>query len=314
MNSWNAFTTGITRLLQYKRALVVAYLFNVLLVLVPGFYLASQIETSLGHSLAGNRLVEGYDALWYNQFSASAHGIASTFRPAVVGAGALFEALDNFISGRMFTTTGGTFYILVLYWLIWIFLSAGFINLYLLKTDHLLTGATRFFLRFLVLGIIGGVAYWLIFRYLFTWLTGVVSSLTHNTIDERIAFVYTLVKYLLLWTAIYLVNIIMDYSKVFIVKREYKNILRGIGDSMSFVSRHFGVVLSLYLLIGILWLAFAFIYKLIAPGVHQSTWVAVIIAFLVGQLYIFSRIAVRTLFYAGEAVLTTSSPDSDSRE
>ncbi len=314
MNSWNAFTTGMTRLLQFKRALVIAYLFNVLLVLVPGFYLASQMEISLGNSLAGERLAEGYDALWYNQFSASAHGIASTFRPAVVGAGALFEALDSFISGRMFTITGGTFYLLVLYWLIWIFLSAGFINLYLLKTEHLLTGATRFFFRFLVLGIIGGGVYWLIFRYLFSWLGGVVSSLTHNTIDERIAFVYTLVKYLMLWTVIYLVNIIMDYSKVFIVKQEYKNILKGIGESVSFVARHFGVVLSLYVLIGILWVSFAFIYKLIAPGIHQSNWIAMIIPFLVGQLYIFSRIAVRSLFYAGEAVLATSSPNSDSRE
>lgn len=314
MNSWNAFTTGMTRLLQYKRALVTAYLLNILLVFVPGFYLASQIESSLGNSLAGERMAEGYDALWFNHFSASVHGIARTFQPSVVGAGALFESLDSFISGRMFAMNGGTFYMLVLYWLIWIFLSAGFINLYLLKTEHLFTGATRFFFRFLLLGIIGGAAYWLIFRYLFTWLTGVVSSLTHNTIDERIAFGYTLVKYLLVWTVIYLVNIIMDYSKIFVVNRDYKNILKGIGDSVNFVAHHFGVVLFLYLLIGILWIAFAFIYKLIAPGIHQSTWVAVIIAFLVGQLYIFSRIAVRTLFYAGEAVLATSSPSSESLE
>lgn len=309
MKSWNAFTTGITIVWQYKRALFLVYLISLLLAFLPGMFLASQIEASLGNSLAGKRMAEGYDALWYKQFSAAAQGIARTFQPSVVEAGALFDALDSFITGKILSGQSGIVYMAAIYWLMWIFLSAGFINLFLSKTGHLFEGASRFFFRFLMLGIIAAVAYWLVFRYLLTWLNGLTATLTRNTIDERVAFFYTVGKYLLVWMGIYFINIIVDYSKIFVVSREYKNVFKGIATAAVFIGKQPGAVIALYLFTGTLWVLLAFGYTLIAPGAGQSTWMGVFGAFVIGQLYILTRIGVRCLFYAGEAALAASSAE-----
>jgi hypothetical protein len=47
-------------------------------------------------------------------------------------------------------------------------------------------------------------------------------------------------------------------------------------------------------------------YWLIVPGAGQASWVAITGVFLIGQLYILSRIWMRCLFYAGQATFYES--------
>jgi len=72
----------------------------------------------------------------------------------------------------------------------------------------------------------------------------------------------------------------------------------------------------LYLLSGLTGIGLLLLYWLIAPGAWQSSWFTIIFAFLLGQIYIIGRIAVRCLFYGGETALyylETALPQGDLR-
>ncbi|RMF56459.1 MAG: hypothetical protein D6748_13485 [Calditrichaeota bacterium] len=307
MNFLQAYRTGFGWILKFKRAVFLAYLINLLLVIIPGFVIADRIQASLGHSQASLNLVEGYDDLWYKSFSSTARGLASTFHPTLAAEGALWDGLDRFLTGNLFQVQSGLSYLFALYWLLWIFLSAGFINLFLDREQSLFTGGAIFFFRFLVLGILAAIIYWLILGKLYPYLNHLMKSFTRETTDERIIYRYAVIKYAFLWGLIYLVNIIVDYSKVMMVFENHRNILKGISAAFKFISKHLKGVLLLYLLTGLSWLILAFIYGYLAPGIHQSTWSTVLMAFLFSQLYILLRIATRCWFYSGEAALVTAS-------
>ena len=78
--------------------------------------------------------------------------------------------------------------------------------------------------------------------------------------------------------------------------------LRGVG----FVIANPGRTLGLYYgvaLVGALALA---VYSLLAPGVGQSSWVGVLFAFVVGQLFLIVKLILRLALLGGETALYRS--------
>ena len=67
---------------------------------------------------------------------------------------------------------------------------------------------------------------------------------------------------------------------------------------------------ALYLLTGLLGLFLMGLYLSIVPGALDSTSTAILGTFVIGQAYVLCRIAIRCLFYAGEAALTAPLPDA----
>lgn len=308
MNIGRAFFAGVRRVLGAKRYLFLVYLINFCFALIMAIALAAAIEGSLGSSLAADNLRDGFDPHWYQGFSAQATGLAATFNPSVVGIGAVFNGLDTFVQGNLFGGYGLIVGAGVLYMVLWTFLSAGFISVYKRPEEHgsLLQQSAHFFPRFAVLAIMAGVVYWLIFRFIMPWTGNIVSSLTHETIDERIAFSYTLIQYLVIWTLVWLVAMVFDYSKIITVVEDRGNALTTPLKALWFVGRHPGRAIGLYIAVGLTWVVILFVYWGIAPGAGQSTITAVAFAFLIGQLYILSRIVTKCLFWACQTAMYES--------
>ena len=300
MKIFNAISSGFANVIQSKRYIFLAYSLNLLLALVLGIALASTLNQSIGHSLAGDNLRSGFDELWYQGFSTQAQGLSATFDPSVVGIGAIFNGLEKMLDGSFLLGNWEVAGVGILYLLLWTFLSAGFISLYATPKEQLafFQRGAEFFPRFLLLGAMAGVIYFLLFYFVMDWLTKAVDELTRETIDERIHFFYVALKYLVVWGFIWTVKLIVDYSKIIMVVKDHKNALTAPLLAIRLVFSNFGKTYGLYLSIGVIWIVIMLFYWLIAPGAGQSSWLTIFSAFVVGQIYLMARIATRCLFYA----------------
>lgn len=305
MKMIDAFRAGLARTMRFKKYIIVAYLLNLLLASVLGSALYVDLRRDIGRSLAGEQLRDSFDPLWFQHYASNARGIASTFSPAVTGIGAVFEGLDDFVRGGLLRQHPLVAAAGVLYLLLWTLLSAGFIAAYAQGAGPVSFAgeAARFFVRFLLLAAMAGVLYWLIFATLLPWLGDRVEALNRETIDERVHFAWVAAKYLLVWALIWLVNLLLDYSKILTVLRNERNVLKAPIAAAGLVFRHAGKTIGLYALIGWCWLVLMLFYWLVAPGAGQSTWLGIVGAFVIAQVYLLLRIWNRCLFFAGQTAL-----------
>ncbi|RMF64507.1 MAG: hypothetical protein D6743_09235 [Calditrichaeota bacterium] len=300
-----SFRQGFQKVNQARRFIFLIYATSLLLALVLGGSMMLTLQRSIGNSAAGERLLERFDPAWYQNFSSQAQGLARTFTPSVVGIGAVFNGLDAFLRGDVLKSAVAVTTVGLLYLLLWTFFSGGLVSLYAAegKQPSFFQEAARFFPRFLVLGIMAGVLYVLLFKFLFGWMSKAVEELTRETIDERVHFAYTVVKYVLFWSLVLSVNIVFDYSKIFTVLRDHRNALSAPLKALKIVFGRFGRTYGLYLTLGATWVVLMLLYWLVVPGAGQSRWLTIAAAFLLGQLYVLGRIWMRGWFYASQTVL-----------
>ena len=305
MKTWQAFREGGKNIYARRRYVLVIYGLNLILALILGSFVATDIRASLGNSAAAETLREGFNDAWYRGFSAQAQGVSATFRPAVTGIGAVFEGLDALLQGEIFNHPGGIYWLGLLYWGMWVFFSAGFISLFGSDRGEFFRGAERLFLRFLLLAASAGMLYILIFTVLLPLLNSLVEQFTREMIDERPVFYYTLGKYALVWIPVLLIQLVLDYSKIAAMRHDVplKQLQNAPLLALEFILRHPFRTLGLHLLLGIVWLLCLGCYWLIAPGAGQSYWITIMLVFLIGQIYIISRIALKGWFLASETAL-----------
>ena len=308
-----AFKKGAHNVLQSKRYVLLAYVVSVLLALVLAVALSASLTDSLGNSLAGENLRKGFDPLWYSNFSAAARGLSTTFEPGVVGIGAVLKGLDQMLGGEIFHNDVAIAGVGILYLLLWTFFSAGFISLYAASEGQpsFVERAAAFFPRFLLLAALAGVAYFLLFYFVLNWLNNAVEELTRETIDERVHFAYVAVKYGVVWLLVVGINLIFDYSKIFVVLKNHANALSAPWHAMRTVFSNFGSTFGLYLSIGAVWVVLMLLYWLVAPGAGQSSWLTIAGAFFLGQIYLLVRIGTRCLFYAGQTAMFEAVTSTD---
>jgi hypothetical protein len=316
MKKFDALVEGLRGLGQSKRYILLIYVVNLIIAVAIGVGMSNTIENSLGNSARSENMLEGFDDLWNRNFANDSDGIASTFDPTVTGIGAIFKSLDSFLQGKILgggSAAGGQasnadisiVAIGLIYLTMWTFFSGGLISFYAAKHERpsFFRESARFFPRLLMLGIMAGVIYIAMFRYGFSWLTETVDELTRETLDERVHFTYTILKYLAFWLVLWTVNMVFDYAKILTVIQDPVNVLGTPLRAAGVVFGHFFKTYGLYLLIGGLWVVMMLFYWLVAPGAGQSSWTAILGAFLIGQLYIVTRIGTRCLFYSSQTAM-----------
>jgi len=315
----SALGQGAREVARAWRYLLGAHAWNFALALCLAVLVQDAVRASLGSSLAGDRMKDSWDSLWYASFSTHTNGVVVTFRPSVSGAGAVLDALDTFLDGFGGLFNGGAeaslWPMLAVYWLSWSFLSGGFVSLFVAPDREVgfMSRAARLFPRFLTISLAGFAGYALILGWMRRGADAYVASRLRDVSDERVHFAWTLGEYVALWTLVMIVNVAVDYAKVFAARTadqpwSPRTMLAVLGRSSRFVGRHVLGVFALYLLTGLLGLFLMGLYLSIVPGALDSTSTAILGTFVIGQAYVLCRIAIRCLFYAGEAALTAPVP------
>ena len=233
-----ALRTGLRSLRGRIRYMAAAYAANMLLAGILGAMLMGGIRDSLGSSLAGDRMRSSFDSLWYNSFSSQATGVAATFRPSVTGIGAVFDALDSFLDGfdSLFSRGVGTGIVpvAVVYWILSVSLSGGFLAMFASPTERrsFAADACRWLPGLLGIAACALVFYWIVLARARPWLDDLVAFRTRDIIDERLRFTASVVEYVALWSVVWLGNMLFDYAKVALIVQN-----RGAGISAPLCTR-----------------------------------------------------------------------------
>jgi hypothetical protein len=266
--------------------------------------LRGMIAQHLGDSLAADSAASGVNYEWMQEFGDQATGLGVTFKPTIIGFGAVLDNLSAFLDNtpRPLVIIGVAFAYIAL----WTFAAGGIIDRFARDRatgpHGFFSAAGVYFGRFLRLGIIQLIVYGILFQTLHPYLFDqLYPRLTRDLTVERDAFFVRVGFYVVFGALVAACNLVFDYAKVRAVVEDRRSMFGAIGASIRFVRRN-GAATGLYLLnVGVFAVSVA-AYGLLAPGAGSSgltMWAA----FALGQLYVVTRLWVKLLFWASEAAL-----------
>jgi hypothetical protein len=293
----------------YAPAILTGVWLITLLVSVPmTLAMRGMLAQHLGRSLAGDTAADGVNYDWMQEFSDQASGLGVTFRPAVIGFGAVLDNASAFIEDteRPIVIVGAA----SVYILLWIFVAGGIIDRYArnrpTRARGFFSACGVFFFRFLRLAVIQWIVYALLFGYVHRWLLDTwYTRLIHDVSVERTAFFIRLGLYALFGLLIAAATTIFDYAKVRAVVEDRRSMIGAIGAALGFIRRNLGGVIVVFALNLALFTGVIALYALIAPGAGgtgASMWIGAII----GQVYVLARLWVKLVFWASETALFQS--------
>jgi hypothetical protein len=302
MGSFAAWREGIRRVNGAPLVVIGMFAVTLAVALPLSYVLRSEIETHLGSSLAAETAAAGTNSDWWQEFSAQASGLASTFVPSITGFGAVLENLSNLLDNVRQTRA---LVAVTAFWLVlWSFLSGGVIDRFARARrtrSHGFFGACGMHVwRLLRLGLIALAVYAVLFGYLHAWIFAVgYPKWTQDLTVERSAFAVRLACYVGFGALLVLCSLVFDYARVRIVVEDRRSAVGGLVAGARFAWRHRQGALGLYAVnaVAFLWLAAA--YAAVAPGAPRSGWSTWLVLGL-GEAYILLRHYLKLLFYASE--------------
>jgi hypothetical protein len=308
MTPLQALREGARRVVRAPAVLGGTFALTLLVAMPLAIALRGMLEAHLGASLAADAAARGANYEWWQEFSAQAVGLGTTFVPSIIGFGAVLLNLSNLLDNLPMAATiaGVTGAWLVL----WAFLSGGLIDRF--ARDRA-TRARGFFGAcgahagpILRLGVCALIVYWLLFRWLHPFIfTRLYAGVTHETAIERTAFLIRLIAYGAFGMTLAIVNVVFDYARIRIVVEDRRSALGGLLAGGRFARRQAGGVAALYSLNAAAFLALIAIYGAVAPGVVPAgvaTWMMLIL----GEAYILARHFLKLTFYASETAFFQS--------
>jgi hypothetical protein len=214
LQSW---LTGLRRVLAAPAVAAGVYLVTLGVAVPPSLVLRQSLERHLGASLMAESAADGLDWDWWQEFSGQASGLEESFTPAVLGAAAPLANLSGWLDRTpqplALAAIAGA------YGAVWLFLWGGILDRYArgraTRTHGFFAACGVFFFRFLRLGVVAAVFYWLLLGPVHGWLFGrLLDRLTRDVTVERVAFAWRIGCYLALGAAIVAVNLVVDYAKI----------------------------------------------------------------------------------------------------
>lgn len=305
-----ALREGLVRGFGHPGMVLGLWLALALAALPAALSVTSSLENGFGSSLAAENMTRGFDFSWHSEFKDVARGLETTFAPTLSGAGAIFDNLEGWATGRLFQLPAGVVALGVGFAAVWALLLGGVLARFARPDERygpsrfLQEGAAYFF-RFTRLVLLSGVLYALIYL-LHRFLYGRVADLTRDVFAERTVLAYSLAVVALTVFLLTLVHVCFAYAKIATVLEERRSMVFAALRGVAFVISHPVKTLGLYYAMGLIVLAVVAVYALVAPGAGQSTAPGILAAFLFGQLYLLLRLCLRVSLLAAQMSLYRS--------
>ncbi len=263
------------------------------------------LASHLGASLAAESAASGVNYDWWQEFLAQATGVGAAFTPSIIGFATVLDNISRVLDAR--TPIAPLAFALVLYLLGWAFLSGGVLDRYArqrpIRTHGFFAACGVYGFRFVRLAIAAGLVYWWLFAYVHPWLFETqFDKLTRGMNVERSAFLVRALFYVLFGSVVVAVNLVVDYSKIRIVVEDRRSALGAIAAAVRFIRHHPRGVVGLYALNSLAFLALIALWALLAPGVTGGG-LAMWAGFVLGQLYIATRLLLKLQFIASQVAL-----------
>ncbi|MFQ5527508.1 MAG: hypothetical protein ACE5GX_14745 [Thermoanaerobaculia bacterium] len=307
MRASRAFTEGLKRMSRAPGLICGIWLAGLVIAAPVSLWLLESIHRFTRDSQYSQVILEGFDTGWYQEYSSSGAGAPESFSPGKVGLGAWLSNLDRWWDGRVFLNEPAILATGIAFVLVWLLLLGGVL-------EGLREGAPRprlptvvadgvaRFPIFLRLALITGVGYYLVFR-LARWLFPKIHRATLDMTVEKEVLAYNLAGAAVVVLLLVLLRLISDYAKVAIVVERRRGaalaLLRGARFLVANPGRAFGIA-AFY---GVALVALFALYSIAAPGVADSTPLAILAAAALGQLFVVLKLALRIALLGSELAL-----------
>ena len=303
-----SFSEGWKRVRSAPALLLGVYAITVVLALPLAITMRGLLQTHLGASLAAEGAADGVNYDWWQEFRSQATGIGTTFSPTIIGFAATLDNLSALLDGeREIAPIAGA---LALYLLAWTFLVGGIIDRYArqrpIRAPGFFAASGVHLFRLLRLAALSGFVYWWLFAYVHPWLfLEWFVDRTRTMSVERDVFFWRVALYFVFGILLVVVNVIFDYAKIRIIVEDRRSALGALSAAMRFVWRQRGPVAALYALNGLTFLILIAIWAFVAPGA-RSGGMTLWLGFVVSQIYVLARLALKLQFLASEIALFQS--------
>jgi hypothetical protein len=304
-----AWRDGVRRVKSAPAILLGVWALTLLVSVPMAAAMRGMLAQHLGASLAADTAASGVNYDWMQEFAEQAAGLGTTFKPTIIGFGAVLDNLSAFIDDTerpIVVVAAASVYIVL-----WIFVAGGILDRYArdraTRTVGFFASSGVFFFRFLRLAAIQWMVYALLFGSMHAWLFDrLYPRIIHEVAVERTAFMVRIALYLVFGILVAACSIIFDYAKVRAVVEDRRSMLSAIAEGVGFISRNYAATVSLFLVNFTLFAIVVGVYAMIAPGAGGSSGVSMWGALLVGQLYVIARLWVKLVFWASGTALFQS--------
>lgn len=281
INIKNSLIIGTRQIYYNTKFLLLMWISNsigALVLTIPVYYLLSE---NLSRSLVSDKLAAGFDYLWFLQF-------ANLYKSNL-------EQLPYLI-----------YSIVGVYTLVQTFYLGGLISVFHLpKKNHMVDffyGGIKFWLRFFKILLISLVLFAAAF-IINDLLGDLISWAFERTGNYMTDFILRSLRYIILIILIGVVTIISDYAKVHIGVTDDNKIFESIKQSFLFIKHNFNIVFTVFFLVAIIGALGAIIYNIIEIFIPRTPYYFLLLAFILQQMLVIFRLAVRMLFYSTEVFL-----------
>jgi hypothetical protein len=284
-------------------ALTIAAVVAMLVIAVPfGAALGVRLQQSLAHRQPVAQDSIEIDADWWQEFAERADGIAATFTPSIIGFAAPLDNLSSLLDG-----TERPLMLMVpvaIAIVAWAFIWGAALDRFAhgRRSAGMWRAGTRMLVPYMAISALAAASVLLLYFTVHPLLfAGLGARLQMSVTDERTAFAFRLVLYVIFGFLLVAISIIADYARVRLALSPRLATISAITEAWRFVRGHAAPVFGLYLAAGVLFVLLLAAYGAIdvAGDVHVGGWRGVVIA----QAYIIARIVVRLTFAASECRL-----------
>ena len=304
----DCYLSGLRRVGNFPSFVCWIYLGSLALSLPLGLAMREVLTRSIGGSLVNDSLRRGFDMGWYGEYRASASGVGGTFGPSVVGILPLLTNLEKLLDGSILFAQNSLLPAAVVFLLVWAFFSGGMIARFTRPDEpwerKLFFGdSAHYFFRFVRILVISILLYLAFFAWVTSPLNRVVERQTRDVAAEWVVMIYTLVVYGITALGVMLIMMLADYAKIAIVCENRTSAVLAFVRGVRFAFANATMAFGLFLSIAFSGIAVFGVYWLIAPGARQQIGFTVALAFLIGQVYVISRIVLKLWFLASQTEL-----------
>jgi hypothetical protein len=269
-----SYRSGWKKVWKNKKMWVLLYLLNFVFALLSAVPFLGFLSKSIGHSLANSRMLDGFDYTFLSD---------------------LMREYGSGLSVIMNLSMG----IILLFFIFSIFWMGGILSI--LKNEENDYSFRKFWQG-------SAVYFWKLTRltFYFTFFQIVILGffaflfLQQGVSPFEVESEVSIIKSILILLPIYLLSatiffMIQDYAKIHIVHDETKFIFQPIKNAFRFVFKNFRKCFGLYLLNLLTFAVFFSIYWILSNSFNSNSTPTITLLFLIGQTFIFSRIAVKLL-------------------
>lgn len=308
MIAWTHFLKGLRQSASLPKMVLFLYIVNLVLALSLAVPMFHALQDSFKDSEVSERMAEGFDFLWWEEFQNQSQGLASTFSPAKLGKGGLLTILSDLVEGTFMQLPALLLAAGLIFLLLRGLMAAGILHLYSQTREsfvagEFLQGTAAYAFRFLGILLLG----WLLFVGLFGPLSGgldsVVKKVASQSTAEVLPFYLNLAFSVFLLFLYFFFQMVFDYARISTVVDKKENILGSVWSGLRFVFHHPWSALGLLGLGFIGQAAVTVLYLLVRFYIPQTHVLGVLSAFIWLQMFICTLVWIRCWRYSSQMSL-----------